>query len=97
VKFRLEALHVPSQETLTYGPWDGDPDPNKAAIQVAFAQGFVCGFHSFQTEGNGAPQDLNFKVVAIPSDEPEPETKLEAVFEIHDADMTVTHPDGSTD
>lgn len=99
MRFKLQAVHIPSQEVISYGPWDADPDPNKQAIQLSFAQGFICGFHSYQTEGQGKPEDLGqFTVVQLPDEEPEEQgASLAAAFKIHDAEMTVTHPDGTTD
>lgn len=91
-QFRLEAVHVPSQETLTYGPWPSDPDPTRAAVHVAFAHGFISGIHHAATKGEGKPEDLTFKVIEIPDDG----ANIVGVM-VASAEAMVTHPDGTTD
>jgi hypothetical protein len=93
VQFKLKALHVPSQEFIEYGPWDTDPDPVKAHGQLSFAYGFICGWHSNFTQGQGEPSDLAFEVIEIPD---EPPTAIVGVVTAY-ASATVTHADGTTD
>jgi HEXXH motif-containing protein len=91
--FKLTALHVPSQEILEYGPWEADPDPLKASVQASFAHGFICGFHSRATAGEGPPEDLaEFTIVEVPA---EPPTNVVGVLRA-EASATVTHADGTT-
>lgn len=92
-KFKLVALHLPSQENIEYGPWEADEDPIKAVSQVAFAQGFVCGWHSAITHGEGGPEDLALTVVEVPEDKG---AQVIGVVTAH-ASATVTHADGSVD
>jgi hypothetical protein len=100
--FKLVALHVPSQEEITYGPWPSSTDPTEAACRVSFAQGFICGMHEATVE-NGSPHDLAFSVVEVDDSElnlPEPEPVKENTVLgklVADATATVTHADGTVD
>jgi hypothetical protein len=91
--FKLVALHLPSQEEVTYGPWPSGADAQANTIAVTFAQGFICGIHSM-THPEETAAELAFTVVVV-DDEPEPPTNIVGVLKA-EASMTVTHPDGTT-
>lgn len=91
MKCSMSALHVPSQETITYGPWESSEDPNVAIWQAGYAAGFLSGLAA----GNGAsPGDMtDFQVIDAPE---ETNTEILGVIKTH-AEASVTHPDGTVD
>lgn len=90
---KLVALHVPSQETLEYGPWEVDEDPTKALWKEAFVHGFMAGVHAARTEGMGDPEDMTYEVVEV---EPPGGNNIVGVLTA-EASASVTHADGTVD
>lgn len=90
-QFKLQALHVPSGEVITYGPWEVDDNPITAAFQAGFANGFISGLVNKQ---GGEPEDLrDFELLEVPA---VPDARVIGQIVTH-ADASVGHPDGSVD
>jgi hypothetical protein len=95
--YRIDALHLPSQETVSYGPLP-TPPPEELTNRISFAQGFICGVHSVTHPGEG-PDQLHFTVHEVPDDPTAPQPAVKTVvglLESH-ASATVVHADGSVD